>query len=116
MHQLFRETKKIAGANIDDLLYWEENRENERVTLRKWLALVFDLVYDWDLVEGLGPDVFQHETDKGPLFYRNSFHRIIHDNGDLFLMIYITMTIYNRVGHPLVSPTTFHRFRINPLP
>jgi signal transduction histidine kinase len=113
MHQLFRDTKKIAGANIDGLLYWEDSRENERGTLRKWLALAFDLIYDWDLVEGLGPDVIQHETDKGPLYYRNSYHRIIHDNGDLFLMIYITdITERIRQKNALKEQETAHNFEL----
>lgn len=113
MHQLFKETKKIAGANIDDLLYWEEYRENERITLRKWLTLVFDLAYDWVLVGGLGPDVIQHETDKGPLHYRNSFHRIIHDNGDLFLMIYVTdITERIRQKNALKEQETAHNFEL----
>ncbi len=90
MHQLFRESKKISGACIDRLLFWEEERERERATLRKWLALVFDLAYDWDLVGGLGPEVIEHPSDGGTVYYRNSYHRIIHDNGELYLMIHIT--------------------------
>lgn len=113
MHQLFRETKKIAGAKIDHLLYWEEYRENERITLRKWLTLVFDLSYNWDLVGGLGPDVIQHETAKGPLHYRNSFHRIIHDNGDMYLMIYVTdITERIRQKNALKEQETAHNFEL----
>lgn len=90
MHQLFRGAGKIAGASIDHLLFWEENRDKERASLRKWLALVFDLAYDWELVGELGPDVIEHPADGGTLYLRNSYHRIIHDNGELYLMIYIT--------------------------
>ncbi len=90
MHQLFRGAGKIAGASIDQLLFWEEHRDKERASLRKWLALVFDLAYDWELVGELGPDVIEHPADGGTLYFRNSYHRIIHDNGELYLMIYIT--------------------------
>ncbi len=90
MHQLFQDTKKIAGAEIDRLLYWENGRESERNTLKKWLALAFNPAFDWDLVGGLGPDMIHHESQSGPLYFRNSFHRIVHDNGDIHLMIYIT--------------------------
>lgn len=113
MHQLFPDTKKIAGMGIDRLLYGEGEREGERATLRKWLALVFDPAYDWDLVGGLGPDMIQYASDKGALYYRNSYHRISHDDGGLYLMIYIT-DISERVRQKIAlkEQETTHNFEL----
>lgn len=116
MHQLFWNTKKIASADIANLLYWEKDRRKERSTFKKWLPLVFDLAYDWELIGGLGPDLIHHETEKGSLYYRNSFHRIIHDNGDLYLMIYITdISERMRQRIALKEQKTAHNFELEVL-
>lgn len=89
MHRLFGEDTLIEGRQIEDVLYWEEGREKEKLTVRKWLPLVFDASYDWGMIESLGPEMIHHPRETGDLYYRNSFQRVLRRNGQLSLMIYI---------------------------
>jgi two-component system chemotaxis sensor kinase CheA len=90
MHRLFGESTPVADRSIDTLLYWEDDREKERSTLREWLTMAFDLSYDWDILCDLGPEMIEHDSPNGPLYFRNNFNRIIHENGETLMMIYIS--------------------------
>lgn len=116
VYALFSHTRKIGGAPLEKILYWEDDREKERQSLRKWLGLVFDLAFDWDLVGGLGPDQIEHESNSGRLYYRHSFHRVIHDNGDLYLLI-TTMDVSERMRQKiaLAEQETAHNFEMETL-
>jgi signal transduction histidine kinase len=113
---LFFRTKKIDGASLESVLYWEDDREKERDSLRQWLALVFDLAYDWDLIGDLAPEMIEHDSDQGRLYYRHSFHRVIHENGELNLLVTI-LDVSERMRQKiaLAEQETAHNFEMEVL-
>lgn len=88
MHSLFN-LKKISGMYIEDVLYWDDHREEERKTFKNWLGLVFDSSHDWDLIGDIGPDMIEYTSKEGQVFYRNKYHRIINKGKVTSLMIYL---------------------------
>ncbi|GAB6094696.1 hypothetical protein JCM14469_09480 [Desulfatiferula olefinivorans] len=113
---LFFRTKKIDGMPLESVLYWEDEREKERDSLRQWLALAFDLAYDWDLIGDLAPDVIEHDSDRGRLYYRHSFHRVVHENGELNLLVTI-LDVSERMRQKiaLAERETAHNFEMEML-
>ncbi len=89
MHTLF-DLEKISCMFIEDVLYLEDHREEERETFKNWLKLVFDTSIDWDLICGIAPDIIEYDSEDGQVFYRTNYHRIIDENQSASLMIYLS--------------------------
>ncbi len=88
MHTLF-DLKKISGMFIEDVLYFDDQREEERETFKNWLKLVFDTSHDWDLIGGIAPDIIEYDSKDGQMLYSTNYHRIINENHETSLMIYL---------------------------
>lgn len=112
MHRLFR-LKKIAGMFVEDVLYWDDNREKERKTFIEWMKLVFDISHDWDLIGGIGPEIIEYDGDDGTIYYNVNYQRIVSDGKVNSLMIYIVdVTEKMRQKIILQEKTAQHNFEL----
>lgn len=113
MNQLFFCEDKLVQKPIETVLYWEDHKEKDRNTFKSWLSLVFDLSHDWDLIRDLGPDVIRHESERGSLYYKNAYHRVIHKNKEVYLIIHITdISEEMRQKIALDEQETAHHFEV----
>ena len=87
MHKLFREENTIAGQAFESVYFWEKEREKDRKLVERWLGMVFNGAFEWNLIADLGPKLIHYKSGNDILYYQNSFHRIIHDNKVTALMV-----------------------------
>ena len=112
MHKLFK-LKKISGMFIEDVLYWDDNRDKDREVFNNWLDLVFDGSRDWDLIGDIGPDIIEYEEDDGILYYSVNYQRLINDDKVVSLMIYVVdITERMRQKKILQEKTALHNFEM----
>jgi len=87
MHKLFREENIIAGQPFESVYFWEKEREKDRKLVERWLGMVFNGTFEWNLIADLGPKLIQYKSGNDIIYYQNSYHPIIHDNKVTALMV-----------------------------